>query len=71
MNSNHEYMHVNDFFILYSLSPSGCSLICLHLTTKKEKGGLGHVGSGLFDIIKKLKRYYYLNKIDDRIDKLM
>ena len=29
------------------------------------------MGSGLFDIIKKLKKYYYLNKIDDRIDKLM
>ena len=59
------------FLFFFFLSASYCSLICLLLTTKKEKCEWGRVGSGLFDIIKKLKKYYYLNKIDDRIDKLM
>ena len=40
------------FFCFFSLSPSGCSLICLLLTTKKEKDRWGYVGSVLFDIIK-------------------
>ena len=76
MNNNRAYMHdycscANNFLFFFSLSSLGYSLICLLLTTKKEKCGWGHVDSGLFDIIKKLKKYYYLNKIDDRIDKLM
>ena len=65
-------VHIQMIFLFFlSLSSSGYSLIYLLLTTKKEKCGWGCVGSGLFDIIKKLKKYYYLNKIDDRIDKLM
>ena len=65
-------VHIQMIFLFFlSLSSSGYSLICLLLTTKKEKCGWGRVGSSLFDIIKKLKKYYYLNKIDDRIDKLM
>ena len=57
MNNNCAYMHdycsyANDFFILFFLSSSSCSLMCLFLTIKKEKGGWGHMGSGLFDIIK-------------------
>ena len=75
MNSNRANMYdycsgANDFFILF-ISLLGYPLICLLLPTKKEKCGWGRVGSGLFDIIKKLKKYYYLNKIDDKIDKLM
>ena len=75
MNSNRVYMHdyyscANDFFILF-ISLLGYPLICLLLTTKKEKCGWDRVGSGLLDIIKKLKKYYYLNKIDNKIDKLM
>ena len=65
-------VHVQIIFLFFlSLSSLGYSLICLLLTTKKEKCEWGRMGSGLFDIIKKLKKYYYLNKIDDRIDKLM
>ena len=65
-------VHIQMIFLFFlSLSSSGYSLICLLLTTKKEKCGWGRVGSSLFDIIKKLKKYYYLSKIDDRIDKLM
>ena len=45
-------VHVQMIFLFFfSLSPSSCSLICFLLTAKKEKGGCGHVGSGLFDII--------------------
>ena len=65
-------VHVQIIFLFFlSLSSSSYSLICLLLTTKKEKCGWDRVGSGLFDIIKKLKKYYYLNKIDVRIDKLI
>ena len=46
-------VHVQMIFLFFfSLFPSSCSLIWLLLATKKEKGGWGHVGSGLFDIIK-------------------
>ena len=65
-------VHVQMIFLFFlSLSSSGYSLICLLLTTKKEKCGWDCVGSGLLDIIKKLKKYYFLNKIDNKIDKLM
>ena len=75
MNSNRAYMYdycsgANDFFILF-ISLLGYPLICLLLTTRKGKSRWGHVSSDLSDITKKLKKYYYLNKIDNRIYQLI
>ena len=37
----------------------------------KKKKWVGPCGQWFVRYNKKLKKYYYLNKIDDRIDKLM